>query len=189
ASLARAAGKGRGINFCVSEVVLKRRGLVRDLVPGAVRLGVLISPANAATAEATLREVKKAADALGLQIHVVNASTSSEINAAFAIISRERAEALFVAPDAFFNSRRVQLVTLATRDRIGRYGVLPKATVIGSTATISYPQQPSGSPWRKDECGQEALVDRSEDGLRLGYRIDGGPEEPSSAREAQPLRL
>jgi len=118
ANLARPGGNATGINFFVSEVVLKRLGLLRDLVPGAVRIAVLINPGNAATAEATLREVKKAADALGLQIHVVNASTSSEINAAFATISRERAEALFVAPDAFFNSRRVQLVTLATRDRI-----------------------------------------------------------------------
>jgi putative ABC transport system substrate-binding protein len=87
-------------------------------VPGAVRIAVMINPGNAATAEATLREVQKAAGALGLQIHVVNASTSGEISAAFATISRERAEALFVAPDAFFNSRRVQLVTLSARDRI-----------------------------------------------------------------------
>ena len=117
-SLARPGGNATGINFFVSEVVLKRLGLLRDLVPGAIRIAVMINPGNAATAEATLREVQKAADALGLQIHVVNASTSGEIDAAFATISRERAEALFVGPDAFFNSRRVQLVTLATRDRI-----------------------------------------------------------------------
>ena len=118
ANLARPGGNATGINFFVSEVVLKRLGLLHDLVPGAVRIAVLINPGNAATAEATLREVKKAADALGLQIHVVNASTSSEINAAFATISHERAEALFLGPDAFFNSRRVQLVTLSARDRI-----------------------------------------------------------------------
>ena len=118
ASLARPGGNATGINFFVSEVVLKRLGLLRDLVPGAIRIAVMINPGNAATAEATLREVQNAADALGLQIHVVNASTSDEINAAFAAISHERVEALFLGPDAFFNSRRVQLVTLSALDRI-----------------------------------------------------------------------
>jgi len=118
ANLARPGGNATGVNFFVSEVVRKRLGLLRDLIPRAVRIAAMINPGNAATAEATLREVQKAADALGLQIHVVNASTSDEINAAFATISHERAEALFLGPDAFFNSRRVQLVTLSARDRI-----------------------------------------------------------------------
>jgi len=118
ANLARPGGNATGVNFFVSEVVRKRLGLLRDLIPRAVRIAVMINPGNAATAEATLREVQNAADALGLQIHVVNASTSDEINAAFAAISHERAEALFLGPDAFFNSRRVQLVTLSARDRI-----------------------------------------------------------------------
>ena len=118
ANLARPGGNATGVNFFVSEVVRKRLGLLRDLIPRAVRIAVMINPGNAATAEATLREVQKAADALGLQIHVVNASTSDEINAAFAAISHERVEALFLGPDAFFNSRRVQLATLAARDRI-----------------------------------------------------------------------
>ena len=118
ANLARPGGNATGVNFFVSEVVRKRLGLLRDLIPRAVRIAVMINPGNAATAEATLREVQNAADALGLQIHVVNASTSDEINAAFATISHERAEALFLGPDAFFNSRRVQLVTLSARDRI-----------------------------------------------------------------------
>jgi putative tryptophan/tyrosine transport system substrate-binding protein len=118
ANLARPGGNATGVNFFVSEVVRKRLGLLRDLIPRAVRIAVMINPGNAATAEATLREVQNAADALGLQIHVVNASTSDEINAAFAAISHERVEALFLGPDAFFNSRRVQLVTLSARDRI-----------------------------------------------------------------------
>ena len=118
ANLARPGGNATGVNFFVSEVVRKRLGLLRDLIPRAVRIAVIINPGNAATAEATLREVQNAADALGLQIHVVNASTSDEINAAFAAISHERVEALFLGPDAFFNSRRVQLVTLSARDRI-----------------------------------------------------------------------
>ena len=70
----------------------------------------MINPGNVVTAETTLREVQKAADAFGLQIQVLNASNSGEIDAAFAAMSRERAEALFVAPDFFFHSRRVQLV-------------------------------------------------------------------------------
>jgi len=118
ANLARPGGNATGVNFFVGEVVRKRLGLLRDLIPRAVRIAVMINSGNAATAEATLREVQNAADALGLQIHVVNASTSDEINAAFAAISHERVEALFLGPDAFFNSRRVQLVTLSARDRI-----------------------------------------------------------------------
>jgi putative ABC transport system substrate-binding protein len=118
ANLARPGSNATGINFFVSEIVAKRLALLHELVPKAVRIAVMINPGNAATAEATLREVQKAAGALGLQIHVLNASTSGEINAAFATISHERAEALFLAPDAFFNSRRVQLTTLSARDRI-----------------------------------------------------------------------
>ena len=88
------------------------------LVPKAVRVGVLVNPANASIAEANLREVREAAPALGLQVQVVNASTIGEINAAFAALARERADALFVNGDAFFTSRRVLLVTLAARDRV-----------------------------------------------------------------------
>jgi ABC-type uncharacterized transport system substrate-binding protein len=118
ANLARPGGNATGVNFFVVEAVPKRLGLLRDLLPGAVRIAVMINPSNVATAEATLREVQKAAGDFGLQIQVLNASNSREIDAAFAAISRERAEALFVAPDAFFGSRRVQFATLAARDRI-----------------------------------------------------------------------
>jgi putative ABC transport system substrate-binding protein len=60
----------------------------------------------------------EAASVNGLQIQVINASTSPEIDAAFATLARERPDALFVSGDAFFNSRRVQFATLATRDKI-----------------------------------------------------------------------
>ena len=96
----------------------KRLGLLHDLVPKAVRIAVLVNPANAPTAEATLREIPEAARALGLQIQVLNASTSREIEAAFATLVRDRADALFVAPDGFFTSRRVQFATLAARHAI-----------------------------------------------------------------------
>ena len=118
ASLARPGGNATGINFFAAEVVAKRLGLLHDLVPKAVRIAVLVNPANAPIAEATLRDIPEAARALGLQIQVLNASTSREIEAAFATLVRDRADALFVAPDGFFNSRRVQFATLAARHGI-----------------------------------------------------------------------
>ena len=118
ANLARPGGNATGINFFLGELVAKRLGLLHDLVPQAARLAVLVNPANALTAEATLRGVPEAARTLGLQVQSLNASTSSEIDAAFSIMVRNRADALFIAPDAFFASRRVQFATLAARDRI-----------------------------------------------------------------------
>ena len=118
ASLARPGGNATGINFFAAEIAAKRLGLLHDLVPKAVRIAVLVNPANAPSAEATLRDIPEAARAIGLQIQVLNASTSREIEAAFATLVRERADALFVAPDGFFVSRRVQFATLATRHGI-----------------------------------------------------------------------
>jgi putative ABC transport system substrate-binding protein len=118
ASFARPGGNATGINNLTSEVVAKRLGLLHDLVPKAVRVAVLVNPANAPAAESTLREVMEAAPALGLQIQILNATTIGEIDAAFATLARERPDALFVAPDVFFVSRRGQFATLAARDRI-----------------------------------------------------------------------
>ena len=115
ASLARPGGNLTGINFFSGELTAKRLELLRELVPAAARVAVLVNPANAATTETTLRDVEPAARAMGLQIQVLNASTSHEINAAFATFVRERPDALLVGLDAFFNSRRVQLVHLAAR--------------------------------------------------------------------------
>ena len=118
ASLARPGGNATGINFFVQEVVAKRLRLLHELVPKAVRIAVLVNPANASAAETTLREVQEAAPTIGLQIQILNATTIGEIDAAFAILARERPDALFVAGDAFFISRRVQFATLTARDRI-----------------------------------------------------------------------
>jgi len=118
ASLARPGGNATGINYFIQEVAAKRLRLLHDLVPKAVRIAVLVNPANAATAEPTLREVQEAAPAIGLQIQLLNATTIGEIDAAFATLARERADALFVAGDAFFGSRRVQLVTLTAVNKI-----------------------------------------------------------------------
>jgi putative ABC transport system substrate-binding protein len=118
ASLARPGGNATGINFFSLEVAAKRLGLLHELVPKAKRVAVLLNPSNATVAETTSRDVQQAARAMGLQIQVLKASTSGEIDAAFATLERERPDALFVAPDGFFNSRRVQLSNLAARDRI-----------------------------------------------------------------------
>jgi ABC-type uncharacterized transport system substrate-binding protein len=118
ASLARPGGNLTGINFLSSELVAKRLELLRELVPGAARLAVLVNPANTAMTETTLRDVEPAARAIGLQILVLNADTGREIDAAFATIARERPDALFVASSPFFTTRRVQLVQLAARHAI-----------------------------------------------------------------------
>jgi putative ABC transport system substrate-binding protein len=118
ASLARPGGNATGINIFTQEVVAKRLRLLHDLVPKAVRVAVLLDPASASGTEATLRGVQAAAPTMGLQIQILNATTIGEIDAAFATVARERPDALFVAPDTFFTSRRVQLATLTARDRI-----------------------------------------------------------------------
>ena len=118
ANLARPGGNATGINFFATELVAKRLELLHDLVPKAVRIAVLVNPANVSPTEITLREIPEAARNLGLQIQVLNASTRREIEEAFAIIARDRADALFVAPDSFFQSRRVQFATLTMRRAI-----------------------------------------------------------------------
>jgi putative ABC transport system substrate-binding protein len=117
-SLARPGGNATGINFFASELVAKRLEILRELVPGAARVAALVNPTNPASAETTLRDVTGAARGMGLLIQVLNASTSREIDAAFATLGRERPDVLFVSTDTFFSSRRVQLVNLATRHAI-----------------------------------------------------------------------
>jgi putative tryptophan/tyrosine transport system substrate-binding protein len=117
-SLARPGGNATGINVLTVETAAKRLGLLHDLVPKAVRIGVLVNPANTPVAETTLRDIPEAARVLGLQIHIVNASTGREIEEAFAALAREQSDALFVGSDIFFISRRVQLATLAVHYRI-----------------------------------------------------------------------
>ena len=118
ASLARPGGNATGINFFSAELVGKRLGLLHQMVPKAVRVAVLVNPVNATTTETTLRDVREAAHTIGLQIQIFNATTSREIDLTFATLARERIDALLVAGDALFTSRRVQLAMLATRDKI-----------------------------------------------------------------------
>jgi putative ABC transport system substrate-binding protein len=97
--------------------VAKRLEILRELVPGAVRVGLLIG-SNVLNAETTLRDVEPAARAMRLQIQVFNAATRQEIEAVFASFARERPDALFVASDTFLTTRRVQLVNLTARHGI-----------------------------------------------------------------------
>ena len=117
-SLARPGGNLTGINFFNTELVTKRLEFLRELVPKAKRVAVLINPVDATNADTTLKAIEPAARAIGLQIQVLNASTSREIDAAFAIIERDRPDAIFVGQTAFLNSRRVQLAQLAARHMV-----------------------------------------------------------------------
>jgi len=101
-----------------TELAAKRLELLREMVPAATRVAVLVSPSNGATSESTVRDTAAAARAMGLQVQVLNADTSREIDAAFATLARERSDALFVDPNPFFMSRRVQLVNLTSRHAI-----------------------------------------------------------------------
>jgi putative ABC transport system substrate-binding protein len=118
ANLAHPNSNATGVNFFTSEVLTKRLELLHDLLPGAVRIAVLLNSADAKRAKEMLSELRTAARSLGLEIQVLYASTQGEIDAAFPTMARERPDALFVGPDSFFNNRRVQLVMLAARHAI-----------------------------------------------------------------------
>jgi putative ABC transport system substrate-binding protein len=116
-SLSRPGGNLTGINVFNSEVTAKRLELLRELVPRLARIAVLVNPADANT-ETQLKGVNMAAHAMGLQIQVLNADTSAEIDAAFETMGRERPDAVLVGTTAFLNGRRVQLAHLATFHRL-----------------------------------------------------------------------
>jgi putative tryptophan/tyrosine transport system substrate-binding protein len=117
-SFARPGANLTGINILLAELAAKRLELLRELVPAATRVAVLVNPVNTSITEATLRDVEPAARAMGLQVQFFNASTNREIDAAFAIFARERPDALFVGSDPFFATRRVQLANLASHHSI-----------------------------------------------------------------------
>ena len=116
--LANPGGNATGINFFAVETDAKRLALMHELLPKASRLAVLLNPANVRYTETTSKSLREAAPTLGLELIFFNASTPDEIDAAFAAMARERAEALFIGPEAFFVSRAAQLATLTARDRI-----------------------------------------------------------------------
>ena len=118
ASLARPNGNATGVSSLLGEIAAKRLQLLHDLVPAANRIVVLVNPSNSTAAESTIRDVREAAPGMGLQIQILNATNIAEIDAAFASFARDRPDALFVAPDGFFRSRRGQFSTLAARDKL-----------------------------------------------------------------------
>ncbi|MGB6419291.1 MAG: ABC transporter substrate-binding protein [Pseudolabrys sp.] len=146
ASLARPGGNLTGINFFNRELVGKQLGFLRELVLSANRIAVLVNPASTVVTETTLREAEITARAKELKIQVVHASTSREIDAAFDAFKRDRPDALFVAADPFFNSRRLQLSLLAMRHAIpaiysGReYAEVGGLITYGSDITDTYRQ-------------------------------------------------
>ena len=109
ASLSRPDGNATGTNFFVVELTAKRLGLLRELLPKATRIGLLVNPGNVGNTERFVKDAEAAATAIGLQIQVLNASNSDEIDAAFATLVKRSADAVLLAPDAFLNSRRVQI--------------------------------------------------------------------------------
>ena len=113
-SLARPGANLTGVNFYTTELVAKRLELLHELLPAATRVAVIVNPANP-NADPTLRDVETAARVIKLQIRVYHASTNREIDAAFAMVVRERPDALFLGGDDFFLSRRLQIATLAVR--------------------------------------------------------------------------
>jgi putative ABC transport system substrate-binding protein len=117
-NLARPGSNLTGINFLNVDVTTKRLALLRELVPGATRVAVLVNPTNGRVTELTLRDVAEAARTLGLRLQVLNASTNKEIDSAFAALARERPDGLFVGGDALFTSRRVQLATAAAHHAV-----------------------------------------------------------------------
>ena len=115
ASLARPGGNLTGVNFFLGELLAKRLDLLRELVPAARRIAVFVNPANPQRADVMAKEVQTAAQAMGMDTRVFSTGTADEINVAFATFERERPDALFVQPDPFFPTRRVQLANLASR--------------------------------------------------------------------------
>jgi putative tryptophan/tyrosine transport system substrate-binding protein len=118
ASLAQPGANLTGINFFASEIDSKRLGLMHELLPKAKHLAVLVNPANPTSAEATMKALNESAPGLGLQLLFFKASTTAEIDAAFAAIAEARADALFISPDGYFASQHLQMATLAARGRI-----------------------------------------------------------------------
>ena len=136
ASLSRPSGNLTGINFLSAQLGAKRLELLRDLLPQASRIGVLVSPADPAPTETQLKEVTTAALAMGIQIKIYNADTRAEIDAAFETMGRERPDAVFVATTPFLNGRRVQLTQLAAFYRLPAIYALRDYVEIGGL--ISY---------------------------------------------------
>jgi putative ABC transport system substrate-binding protein len=142
ASFARPGGNATGIHYLVQELTAKRLELLHALAPKATRVAILVNPANGPSADETLRSVGDAARSIGLQIKVLNASTSDEIDGAFARLAHDRGDdvyandVLFVSGDALFQSRSQQLVALTARDKIP--AAYPVRATVAAGGLMSY---------------------------------------------------
>jgi len=116
-SLAQPGGNATGVNFFQAELSAKQMSLLREFRPNAAGIGVLVNPANA-NVEGLTKDVTAAAAALGVEIEIVHARDSREIEEAFATLVHNKAGALLVGADSFFFNRRVQLAILAARHAI-----------------------------------------------------------------------
>jgi putative ABC transport system substrate-binding protein len=130
ASLNRPGGNVTGVTFVVAELGAKQLGLLHELQPGAVRVGVLVDP-NYPLTEPFVSDVQAAALSIGKQIEVLEAPTGRDINTAFASLAQKPVDALVVGPGPLFNGRRVQLVTLATYHRLPAIYSLRETTEAG----------------------------------------------------------
>ena len=117
-SLTRPSGNLTGVNLFANELEAKRLELLRQLVPQAARIAVLVNPVDVRNTENTLRDIGAAARTMGLQIQIMKAGTGREIADAFAAIGQERPDALFVGAAAFLNTRNVQLAQLSAFHRL-----------------------------------------------------------------------
>jgi putative ABC transport system substrate-binding protein len=144
-SLHRPSGNVTGVSFMVSALGAKRLALLRELMPAATSVGFLVNPPNP-NAAADTREIQAAAQSLGLQIHIASASSEREIDTAFAEFGRLKVDAVMIAADAFFRSRRDQLAVLPARHALpATYAVREHAAAgglmsYGTSVTEAYRQ-------------------------------------------------
>lgn len=111
----RPGGNVTGISNLQGPLAAKRLELLHELLPGASVIAVLVNPSNPPYTDYEMSGVRAAADSLGVQLHLLNASTLSEINSSFATLPQVRPGALLISGEFFFASRLEQLVTLAAR--------------------------------------------------------------------------
>ena len=172
ASLARPGGNLTGVNNVSGELTAKRLELLRELVPSVARVAVIVSPVSL-VAETTLRDVEPAARAMGLQTNILNATTSREIDAAFATFAGRRPDALFVASDPFFTSRRVQLANSAARHGLPMISSTREITEAGGL--ISY--------------GSNIVDAYREVGVYVGHILKGAKPEDLPVVQSTKLEL
>ena len=172
ASLARPGGNLTGVNNVSGELTAKRLELLRELVPSVARVAVIVSPASL-VAETTLRDVEPAARAMGLQTDIHNASTSREIDAAFASFVGRRPDAVFVASDPLFTSRRVQLANSAARH--GLPMIASTREIVEAGGLISY--------------GSNVVDAYREVGVYVGHILKGAKPEDLPVVQSTKLEL